>query len=208
MNVIHRNRIAVVKICLAAGLLVATAGCSFRVDKSNDGKDKNVKIETPLGGIHVTSDGTVAADMGLPTYPGAKVMPEKDGDKSVDVHMGFGDWQFRLKVVGYETSDPPEKVVAFYKKALGRYGDVIECQNEQAVGKPAVTSEGLTCKNDGSKQAGTTKVNLDEPHALKAGSPRHQHIVGIKPPDGKDTKFGLVQLDLPGAMVNSKSESD
>ena len=32
---------------------------------------------------------------------------------------------------------------------------------------------------------------------LKAGSKKHQHIVGIEP-DGSGTKFGLVALDLPG----------
>ena len=37
---------------LALALLV-TSGCRIQVDKSKDGEDKNVKIDTPMGGLHV-----------------------------------------------------------------------------------------------------------------------------------------------------------
>jgi hypothetical protein len=194
---------------LLSMLALVLAGCSLSVNKSTDGKDKNVKIDTPLGGIHVTSDGTVAASLGLPAYPGATAAPDKDGDKSADVHMGFGGWQFRIKVVAFQTGDSTDKVLAFYRKALGRYGDVIECQNGQPVGTPEMTHEGLTCKDDGGQHHDGTKTNFNDiPHALKAGSQRHQHIVGIKTTSGSGTKFALIELDLPASIDNSKSESD
>ena len=83
--------------------LTLVAGCRIQVDKNKDGQEKNVKIDTPLGGLHVRADQTSAADVGLPAYPGAHIAPDKDGDKSADVHLGFGEWQLRVKVVTYDT---------------------------------------------------------------------------------------------------------
>jgi hypothetical protein len=204
MSVSRDLRFAVCAVLLSVGVL--SVGCSIAVDKNKNGEDKNVKIDTPLGGVHVTSDSVTAADVGLPVYPGAKLSSkkDKDGDKSADIHFGFGDWQFRLKVVKYETSDPQDEVLAFYKKALGRYGDVIQCSGHNAVGSPAVTSEGLTCDDSGKSH----QVNLDMNQSLKAGSKRHQHIVGIEKGDGPDTVFSLVELDLPISSENGKAESN
>jgi len=181
-------------------------GCSIAVDKNKSGTDKNVKIDTPLGGLHVTSDSTTAADVGLPVYPGAKLSTkdDKDGKDSADIHFGFGDWQFRLKVVKYQTSDSEDQVLGFYKKALGRYGDVIQCSGHNPVGSPTVTSEGLTCDDSGK----TNQVNLDLHQSLKAGSKHHQHIVGIEKTDGPGTVFSLVEIDLPITSEDGKAESN
>ena len=53
-----------------------------------------------------------------------------------------------MRSVSYGTPDNQDQVMAFYKKALGRYGDVITCQGNTAVGTPVATSEGLTCADD------------------------------------------------------------
>lgn len=196
------------KKALAASIaigLVCLAGCRIQVDKSKDGKDKNVKIDTPLGGLHVRADETSAADVGLPAYPGARIAPDKDGDKSADVHLGFGEWQLRVKVVTYETSDPQDKVIAFYQKALGRYGDVIRCQGGQPVGTPAVTREGLTCSDD--KGSSHVHVDDDSSISLRAGSRHHQHIFGIEKNAGTGTRFSLVELQLPEG-IDKESESN
>jgi hypothetical protein len=187
------------------GLLLA-AGCSVQVDKNKDGKDKNVKIDTPLGGLHVRADDTSAADVGLPAYPGAHIAPDKDGDKSADVHLGFGEWQLRVKVVTYDSSDPQDKIVAFYQKALGRYGDVIRCDGNQPVGTPTVTREGLTCSDEGGKAH--VHVNDNVSLSLKAGSRHHQHIFGIEKSSGTGTRFSLVELQLPAAVDSASSQSN
>ena len=131
-------------ISLLAGLALATglAGCRVHVDKDVNGQDKTVQVDTPFGGIHVNTDQTTAADLGLPVYPGAEPMKDKDKHKSADVHLGFGEWELRVRAVSYATSDTKEQVTAFYKKALGRYGNVITCQNNSPVGTPTTTSEG------------------------------------------------------------------
>jgi hypothetical protein len=163
-----------------------------------DGKD-NVKVEIPFGGMQVrTGDHAVVAGLGLPVYPGATALKEDGKDKNaVDMDMSFGSFHLRIKAIGYHSGDSPDKVLAFYKKSLGRYGDVIECRNHQAVGTPTKTAEGLTCANDGySNGTQAQKENADETQ-LKAGSKLHQHIVAVtQKSDG--TKFALIALDLPG----------
>ncbi|MGC2163578.1 MAG: hypothetical protein WA634_16845 [Silvibacterium sp.] len=191
-------------VFLAAVGLLLTAGCRVQVDKGSNGRDKNVRIDTPLGGLHVRSGDTSAADVGLPVYPGAGIAPDKDGDKSADVHMGFGEWQLRVKVVNYQTSDAQDKVLAFYQKALGRYGDVIRCQDGKPVGSPTVTQEGLGCADDNSK----AHVQVSDNLSLKAGSRHHQHMISIENNSGSGTRFALIELQLPQALDKDSATSE
>jgi hypothetical protein len=60
-------------IGLALGLAtIGLTGCRVHVEKDAKGEDKNVQVDTPFGGVHVNTDQTTAADMGLPVYPGAE----------------------------------------------------------------------------------------------------------------------------------------
>jgi len=133
------------------------AGCRVHVDKGSNGEDKTVQVDTPFGGVHVNTDQVSASDLGLPVYPGAEMVKGDDQHKSADVHLGFGQWQLRVRAVTYATADSKDQVTAFYKKALGRYGDVITCQDKAAVGTPTATGEGLTCADSGKD----SKVKID-----------------------------------------------
>jgi hypothetical protein len=139
------------------------------------------------GGAGVVVSGKATPDdVGLPFYPGAK--PSKDNkDDSNAVRMGM--WKdgngFKLVVVKMETDDPPAKVVAFYKKALKKYGAVLDCTN----GAPAdaakdESSKALTCGDDKPEKGGML---------FKAGTDKKQHIVGVEP-NGKGTIFQLVYV--------------
>ena len=190
---------------VVAGMVavLAMAGCRVHVDKDASGKEKTVQVDTPLGGVHVNTDQTSAADLGLPVYPGAEPVKDDDKHKSADVHLGFGEWQLRVKAVTYGTHDSKEQVTAFYKKALTRFGDVITCQGNSPVGTPTATHEGLTCEDNGKNG----KVKLDDSDfkqdfQLKAGSKRHQHIVGFEDSKGGQTRFALMAIDLPANMDN------
>jgi len=196
------------------GLAAGLSGCKIHVDKGANGEDKDVRVDTPFGGIHVNTDQTTAADLGLPVYPGAQVAPDKDNDKSADIHMGFGEWELRVKVVNYTTADSEDNVVAFYKKALDRFGDVITCQDNNPIGTPTSTTEGLTCSDSGQD------VQIDDHgknhgyHSghngfeLKAGSKRHQHIVGFESSAPGQTRFALVAVHLPSQFIGNSGKSD
>ncbi len=205
------KRVSQAAVVLAAtALLAAAGGCRVQVNKDANGQDKNVQVDTPFGGVHVNTNQTTAADLGLPVYPGAQVVEDKDHDKSADVHLGFGKWELRVKAVSYATADKQEQVIAFYKKALGRYGDVLTCQGSAAMGKPAVTSEGLTCEDHKNTkvQIGGQELGTGKGLELKAGSKSHQHIVGFEEADGGQTRFSLVSLDLPEGTGSDSAKSD
>jgi len=158
-------------------------------------------------GIHLSLDAdskTTAESVGLPAYPGAVIAKDsdKDGDSAANLGLSFGDFHFVLKVVRYKTPDPSDKVLGFYRKPLGRYGEVLECDRGQPVGALKVAKSGLTCADKNTGDHGTFKVNGDDTsddHELRAGAPRRFHIVAIddKHSGSGSTSFSLVYLELP-----------
>jgi hypothetical protein len=180
-------------ITLLAVLAAGVVGC--RVDKSNNGE--NVKIATPFGAIAVNKDQPTAAEIGLPAYPGSVLDTGDDGNRSAKVDLGFGDWKLRVKVARYTTAENRDQVLAFYRKALTEYGTVIVCAGERPVGSPASTGEGLTCDHTGHGHAAVPGNLISEDLQLKAGSPRHQHIVAFKGGGTSATRYSLIALDLP-----------
>jgi len=199
-------RVRILPEALMLGMLLSAVGCHVSVDKGTNGEDKNVRIETPLGGLHVRKDQTSAVDLGLPVYPGAQISPDHEGDKSADVHLGFGQFQLRVKVVTYETADQRDKVVAFYKNAMGRFGEVLTCDGDHPVGSPTITGEGLSCSEDSKVQIHGNGIDDDSAFTLRAGSKRHQHIFAIKN-GGTGTRFSLVELQLPTGLEESSSKT-
>jgi hypothetical protein len=210
-----RSRISAAPILLVTlALLVFVTGCRINVDKDANGKDKKVQIDTPFGGIHVNTDKTTALDVGLPVYPGAQPVQDHDSNKSVDVHMGFGSFEMRVRAVSYASPDAQDKVLAFYQKALGSYGNVITCKNHEPIGSPAVTTEGLSCADHENYDHGDNggdhhhHIGNSENLELKAGSPRHQHIVSFDKPQDGQTRFAIVWLDLPVNPDSHTGQSD
>jgi len=202
----------------AAGLVAGTAvlgllaGCRIHVDKGANGEDKTVQVDTPFGGVHVNTDQVSAADLGLPVYPGAQAVSKDGKHKSADVHMGFGEWELRVKAASYSSADSEEKVTDFYRKALGRYGEVIACNNDTPIGTPTSTSEGLTCDEKGQPNVNVNShgesYGYQSSHGgfqLKAGSKRHQHIVGFEGSHPGETVFELVALDLPAGSAKDSN---
>jgi hypothetical protein len=205
-----RDPFAVRLVALTLGLSFA-AGCRVEANRQPDRGGDNVRVATPFGGMSVkTDDNVVQQSTGLPAYPGAILLKKDKDTGAADIDLAIGSFQLRVKAVGYRTSDAPEQVADFYRTALGRYGDVIQCANNVPVGTPARTSQGLTCDDDGNKKVNYTK-DSNAHIELKAGSKSHQHLVEIGP-DGTGTKFGLVALDLPSHIVlgddNDKDNSN
>jgi hypothetical protein len=182
---------------VAAATLITISGCHVDTGKRGDGK--NVNISTPFGGLHVrTNDSAVQESIGLAAYPGATLVKKNNGkgDDSADVDMHFGSFQLRVKAVTYRTDDSINKVEDFYRNDLKRYGDVITCQGNKAVGEPTRTMTGLTCEDNPHRRVSVDDSDDRDSLHLKAGSRHHQHIVGLDPDHG-GTKFALVVLDLP-----------
>ena len=192
----HSNKFYWVRgVSLVAAALagVLLSGCSVNVKKESNGQDKQVDINTPMGGIHV-SKGADVADTGLAVYPGARLKPEESGhdDKSANVSIsGFG---YGLKVVAleYESDDAPEKILAFYRDQLKKYGSVLECHTSghfnmnMKYSDKSSDSHALTCDMNNGK-------NVE----LKAGTDENQHIVAVES-EGKGSSFSLVYVRTHG----------
>jgi hypothetical protein len=184
-------RITLGLLSAAAALLLLSA-CSVNVKKEANGQDKQVDIDTPVGGIHV-SKGADPEAVGIPIYPGARLKEEDSNgsDKSANVNIsGFG---YGLKVVAleYESNDAPAKVVDYYKDQLKKYGSVLVCHTAHLDVNAEIKdhdkgSDELTCE-------GSSGVNVE----LKVGTRQNQHIVAVEP-EGKGSSFSLVYVRTHG----------
>ena len=187
---------------VVAGIL---NGC--RAESTKGAGSDQVKVSTPFGGLQMkvrTDKDAAGSGTGVPIYPGATLVEKgsgKDDNGNADINLSFGSMRLRVEVLSYQTRDSSDQVRAFYHKELGRFGAVIACVDEHAVGSPVRTPEGLTCDKDSNEKVkgtiGTTDPSSVE---LKAGSPQHQHAVSIEK-NGDGTKFSLIRIDLPKRFV-------
>jgi hypothetical protein len=195
------TRVGAVAVCMAATM--AAVGCRVETHSNGDGSgNKDVRIATPFGGMSVkTDDSVTAGGMGLDVYPGATIeKKEKGHDGAADINMSFGSFHLGVKAVSYLSDDAPDKVLAFYREKMGKFGTVILCRHDEPVGTPTRTQDGLTCEDE-NKHGVRVNAHTDDhdKQELKAGSRQHQHIVEVET-RGAGTKFGLVMLDLPMKM--------
>ncbi len=175
--------------------LLVLPACTVNVKKNAEGEDKNVDIETPVGGIHVNKDADIA-DVGLPVYPGArKKEKSSDGEeKNANVNISAGKYGIRVVAIEYLSDDPPQKLITYYKDQLKKFGNVLECHTSHHGGNVNAhvgtdNSEALKCDDE----SGGKVVEL------KVGTKQNQHIVSIEPADtGRGTDFGLVSVQIRG----------
>ena len=197
------------RMIAASFLLLAVAGCRFDRHKGQNGESNDVKFATPFGGMSVkTDEKTTLNGVGLSVYPGAVLRKKENGsndDGAADVNFSFGNVHLGVKALTYQSSDQPDKVLAFYRKDMAHFGTIIQCHHHAPVGQPTRTQDGLACDSESK-----TKVHVDDDgdqgDELKAGSKLHQHIVAVEARNG-GTKIGLVALDLPGNLGGGDDSS-
>jgi hypothetical protein len=181
---------------IAAASLVALflpPACSVNVKKEANGQDKQVDIDTPMGGVHVGKQADIS-DIGMSLYPGAH-LKEKDSngsDKSANVNIsGFG-YGIKIVALEYESDDAPAKVLSFYKDQLKKYGNVLECHTSHL---------NLDMKRGHRSLGGSNELTCEGDHGsnieLKAGREDDQHIVAVEP-QGKGSSFSLVYVRMHG----------
>jgi hypothetical protein len=134
-------------------------------------------------------DSATAADVGLPAYPGA--IPFTDhGDSSPSANLGVSTPLFGVQVIAVkmQTSDKPQQVATFYRKALAKYGTVIECRDGEDA-SPEQDDNELHCEDH----------DTDEDSIVyKVGSKDDFRIAATKP-HGSGSEFSLVHVALSGA---------
>jgi hypothetical protein len=196
----QRTKLAL-SLALTVMSLMALPACSINVKKDDNGQDKKVDIETPVGGIHV-SKGADARDTGLPIYPGARQKDDdKDGEeKSANVNISAGFFGLKVVAVEFLSDDPPEKITSYYKDQLKKYGTILECHTTHRHGDTGDVN-GHVGKNDDKKDSHplTCEQNSGPTIELKVGTKENQRIVAVSPQDkGKGTDFALVYVQTRG----------
>lgn len=182
------TRVAFVGLLCGASLLGVSALAQNQDDKNKDGINVTVKTKDTDAGLVIRAQAT-AKEVGLPLYPGSR--PHKDSkDDSSSANLGLwgNTFGFKLVVLKMESNDSVDKVAAFYQKALGKYGKVLDCSNNPAGSSDKdkdKESDKLTCQDDRPDPGG---------RMFKAGSKPKQHIVGVKP-SGSGSEFALVYLE-------------
>jgi len=154
----------------------------------NNDKDKNLDVRSPVGDLHVGKDAD-AQKAGLPRYPGARPQQQENNDP-LNLALSTDSFGMKLIVAKYETNDPAEKVLAFYREKMKKYGKVLEChstddhdgihhdEDEHAGSKP------LQCEGD----------NSGPVRELKVGTEDNQRIVAIEDANSGKTKFVVIYL--------------
>jgi hypothetical protein len=87
------------------------------VHKDSNG---NVSISTPGGTVTAGQSAISAADLGIDPYPGATT-----GEGSMNMKTPSGS----IVTAVYLSSDPSEKIVAFYKEKLGDQASIVQTSN-------------------------------------------------------------------------------
>ncbi|MGC1646242.1 MAG: hypothetical protein WA741_10475 [Candidatus Sulfotelmatobacter sp.] len=178
---------------LTATLAVAILSLPVWAQQSNT-QDKPFDVQSSVGDMHVGKDAD-AKKAGLPLYPGARAKVEKDNDP---LNFGILTESFGLKMVlaKYESEDSPDKVVAYYRDKLKRYGKVLECHSEKHSGDVDVHDDDKDSKGGKELKCEEKSGPVTE---LKVGTEDDQHVVAVEPRDsGKGSMFALVYVHTQG----------
>jgi hypothetical protein len=173
------SRIALAALCTFGLATVQSSSAGAQDSKKDKSNDEGAGI--------VLKTQATSKEVGLPVYPGAK--PHKD-DKNESAAANLGLWGgafgFKLVLMKMESGDSPDKIAAFYQKALRKYGPVLDC-----------TKGGTNSEKDSNKL--TCDDDKPEPGKLvfKSGTKEKQHVVGIQQ-SGAGSTFQLVYVEARG----------
>lgn len=170
-------------------LALAVACCATVVAaQSNSAKNQKHQIAIETGSDRYGA-GVEILDpklLGVEIYPGAKVDKEESDGKGANLSLDWGQESTHLYVQKFVTPEPPDKVLAFYRKQLAKFGAVQECRD----GKPlAEVKSELKCDAEDSKGA-----KSDKGIELMAGTKARRHVVGVEP-QGSGTKFVVLYVE-------------
>lgn len=123
-NTVLKIVLIVIAAIVLIGVIVAGAiGIGvYKIAKSGH-KDSsgNVSITTPTGTITTGQNNNVSpADLGIDLYPAVTT-----GQGSMNMRTPEGS----MVTAVYLSSDPPDKIVAFYKERLGDKASVVQTSN-------------------------------------------------------------------------------
>ena len=186
----------VITLLIAAAAVLLLTSCSIHASREGSNETKKVDISTPFGSLHVNAHDVDPKATGIAVYPGATQVQREHGDDSANVNIDSSMFGVKVVAVKFRSTDPPEKVLSYYRDQLKSYGSVLECKGHYDGGDDAKPGESreLTC----GKQHNGPNINIDtDGTELKVGTTDRQHIVSVKP-NGGGSEFALVYVQTRG----------
>jgi hypothetical protein len=177
-------RLQTLSVALATTLLLPACGMS--VDHDDHGGNTKVDIHTPFGNVDVRTDVDARAT-GLPVYPGARPLRERHDPGSANVNVGNSYFGVKVVAAKFEHDDAPEPIVEYYKNAMKKYGDVLECRGN-------VDFKG---SDSFSHPVCNERRRSSEIH-LVAGT-EHRHRIVVVKPRGSGSEFSAVYIETRGS---------
>ena len=185
---------AIMVLILLVAVAVPAADAQDQSNPDKSSKNDNISASFDLG-----KDAS-AKDVGLPLYPGSH-RHQDSKDDSASLNMGFsgGSSGFKMAMLKMDSTDSPDKIAAFYRKALAKYGKVLTCSGPGAeasadASKDSAKSTDLSCDHNKPDQSEIE---------LKAGTKQNQPVVGIKL-EGAVTTYQLVYIETHGLDDDKK----
>src|SRR5580658_9572556 len=184
-------------LAAAFAILLTLLALTAKAQQANDGgQDKHLDIRSSAGDLHVGNDADVR-DTGLPVYPAARLKRNDDGKNSANIGIATAAFGMKLVVVNYDSDDSPDKLIAYYRDKLRKYGKVLECHSREHGGDIHVNS-GKDDSN-GSKEVKCEGDNTGDVVELKVGTEDHQHMVSVEPSArGNGSTFALIYVHTRG----------
>ena len=184
-----------VPVTAFAALLTLSASTA-RAQQENGSDDKHLDVRSSAGDLHVGNDADVR-DIGLPVYPGARLKRDDDGKNSANIGIFTAAFGMKLVVLNYDSDDSPDKVIAYYRDKLKKYGKVLECHTNEHGGDVHVNAG----KNDsnGSRAVKCEGDNTGSIIELKVGTQDRQHLVSVESSaKNSGSTFALVYVHMRG----------
>lgn len=127
-------------------------------------------------------------DLDVPVYPGAKPYTEPGEDKSgVTLSLWGGLFGLNVSAAKFQSRDDVDAIARYYRRALARYGTLLDCGDPGAVrGKPKDGGP-LTCDDDRPEPGG---------QLYKVGLPKNFRLVSINPLKDGTTRINIARVQI------------
>ncbi|HMD99309.1 MAG TPA: hypothetical protein VKM93_18535 [Terriglobia bacterium] len=111
--------LALTAMAVAAVMVFAAPATAQDADQGGKKEDKQLVVKTPSVALAVSGSPDFAR-LGLPLYPGAKYVQDKE-QNGLDFSLNIrGKTDVRFVVAKFRTSDSREQVRGFYQKKIGK----------------------------------------------------------------------------------------
>jgi len=150
------------------------------------------------GQDHLGNDAD-ARVIGLPLYPGAQPRAEEKDSSNANLAIFTQAFGVKLLVARYNSGDAPDKIAAYYRDKLKKYGRVIECRSHEHDGDIHVHTDKKNSDSGESKDLKCDSDNTGNVVELKTGTEDNQHVVAIEAAEkGNGSTFALVYVYARG----------